>query len=177
MIDDDSDRTRSVLDQLRNHEFPSEWARELGDVDGDTFLLLTWLEVLSRHVHAAHTKEVRSEGMPHSEARLLYYLLLEGPPYHQSPTRLNEQLDITSGGITKTVDRLESRGLVERQPDAADGRSIKVGLTEAGIGAAKRMAQAVAKRYDQLVGPLGPEERKQAVKTLRTLVDAFDEPL
>ena len=34
-----------------------------------------------------------------------------------------------------------------------------------------------SERYDQLVGPLGADERKRAVKTLRTLLDAFDRPL
>ncbi len=177
MTDDRSTRSTRVLEQLRNHELPTEWKDELGCVDDDTILLLTWLEMLSRRVHRAHLQEVRREGLAYSEAKLIYHLLLEGAPYHQSPTRLNDNLDLTSGGITKTVDRLEARGLVKRLPDADDGRSIKVGLTQDGVAAARRVGRAFSERYDQLVGPLGAEERKRAVKTLRTLLDAFDRPL
>lgn len=177
MTDDGSTRSTRVRDQLRNHELPLEWKKELGSVDDDTILLLFWLELLSRRVHSAHLQEVRREGLTYSEAKLIYHLLLEGAPYHQSPTRLNDNLDLTSGGITKTVDRLEARGLVKRLPDADDGRSIKVGLTQDGVESARRVGHAFSKRYEQLVGPLGAEERKRAVKTIRTLLDAIDHPL
>jgi len=177
MSSDDENRTERVREQLRNHQLPREWAEELGCVDGDTTLLMMWLDVLSRRVHAAHLQEVRREGLAFSEAKLLYYLLLEGPPYHQSPTRLNTNLELTSGGITKTVDRLEARGIVTRRPDADDGRSIKVGLTDEGVKAARRVAHSFAERYRELIGPLGPEQRKRTVETLRTLLDTLDGPL
>ncbi len=177
MSDDDPSREERILDQLRNHQLPKEWAEELGCVDGDTVLLLTWLDVLSRRVHAAHLQEVRREGLAYSESRLLYYLLLEGPPYHQSPTKLNANLELTSGGITKTVDRLEARGLVKRLPDADDGRSIKVGLTQVGVEAAKRIGRAFAERYRELAGPLGSEQTKRTVQVLQALLDALDGPL
>ena len=113
MTEEDRRRDERIREQLRQHVLPEEWARELGTPDGDAMLLMTWLEVLTRRVHAAHLLEVRREHLTYSEAKLLYYLLLAGPPYHQSPTRLNENLELTSGGITKTVDRLVARGLVE----------------------------------------------------------------
>jgi len=173
----DSKREKHIVEQLRRHQMPEEWAEELGEVDGDTILLLTWLDMLSRRVHTIHLQEVRNEGLTYSEAKLLYHLLLEGMPYRNSPTRLNDYLNLTSGGVTKTVDRLEAQGLVKRVPDTADGRSIQVGLTEQGVEAARQVASAFANRYKELVGPLGAEERKQAVVTLRTLLDAFEGPL
>jgi DNA-binding MarR family transcriptional regulator len=177
MGDDDLDRTGSIREQLRNHQLPKEWVKELGCVDADTTLLMMWLDILSRRVHSAHLQEVRREGLAYSEAKLMYYLLLEGPPYHQSPTRLNANLELTSGGITKTVDRLEVRGLVTRRPDADDGRSIKVGLTDQGVEAARRVAHAFAERYRELTGSLGVDQRRRTVQMLRTLLDALDGPL
>ena len=174
---DDPGREERIIDQLRNHQLPKEWADELGPVDGDTVLLMMWLEILSRRVHAAHLQEVRREGLAYSESKLLYYLLLEGRPYHQSPTKLNANLELTSGGITKTVDRLVARDLVRRLPDAQDGRSIKVGLTEAGVEAARRVGGAFAERYRELAEPLGSEQTKRTVQVLRTLLDALDGPL
>lgn len=177
MSDDGPGREARVLEQLRNHQLPKEWAEELGCVDGDAVLLLSWLELLSRRVHAAHLQVVRREGLAYSEAKLLYYLLLEGPPYHQSPTRLNTNLELTSGGITKTVDRLEAHGLVQRLPDTEDGRSIKVGLTDAGVEAARRVGAAFSERYRQLVEPLGREQTRRTIEMLRALLDVFDGPL
>ena len=140
-------------------------------------LLMTWLEMLSRRVQTAHREEIRREGLAYSEAKLIYYLLLEGAPYHQSPTRLNANLELTSGGITKTVDRLEARGLVKRSRDDADGRSIRVGLTTDGVQTARRIGRGFAERYRQLAEPLGPDRCRRTVETLRTLLDALDGPL
>jgi DNA-binding MarR family transcriptional regulator len=177
MSSQDIRRSENIVAQLRRHEFPEEWGRELDDVDGDTVLLMFWLDTLSRRVQAAHQEEVRNEGLSTSEAKLLWHLLLSGPPYKQSPTSINQNLELTSGGVTKTVDRLESQGLVERQPNGLDGRSIQVALTRAGRHTAKRVARNFARRYEELVGPLDPEQRKQGVRTLRTLLDAFGDKL
>ena len=177
MTEDEQERERRVLEQLRNHQLPKEWAEALGEVDGDAILVLTWLEMLSRRVRTIHVEEVRRERLTYSEATLLYQLLLAGEPYRQSPTRLNEYLGLTSGGVTKTVDRLEAQRLVHRVPDSDDGRSIQVQLTESGLEAARRVARAFASRYEELVGPLEPEERKNAVVTLRKLLDVFEGPL
>ena len=177
MTEEERSRDARVREQLRNHELPKEWAQELGCSDDGTILLMIWLEELSRRIQAAHLSEVRREGLAYSEARLLWYLLLAGPPYRSSPTRLNENLELTSGGITKTVDRLEARGLVERQPDSDDRRSIQVGLTNEGVEAGRRIARAFTKRYEELAGPLGPDQTERAVQTLRALLDAIDEPL
>ena len=149
MTDREQKRQESVVEQLRTHALPQEWAEARGDVDGDTMLLLTWLEVLSRRVRTVHLQEVRGEGLAYSEAKLLYQLLLVGQPYRQSPTRLNDYLGLTSGGVTKTVDRLEAQQLEVRAPASEDGRSIQVGLTETGVEAARRDASAVCSRFEQ----------------------------
>ena len=177
MNGDPQARLERVREQLRNHKLPEEWRAELGAVDGDTVLLMFWLDTLARRVQRAHLQEVRRIGVSSSEAKLLYHLLLAGPPYRESPTRINDNLDLTSGGVTKTVDRLESQGLVQRLPDSADGRSIQVELTATGVEMAKRIAGSFAKRYDELVGPISAEDRQTAVRTLRGLLDALDGPL
>jgi DNA-binding MarR family transcriptional regulator len=177
VTEDEQKREQRILEQLRTHRLPAEWAEALGDVDGDAMLVLTWLEVLSRRVRSIHVEEVRRERLTYSEATLLYQLLLAGEPYRQSPTQLNEYLGLTSGGVTKTVDRLEAQELVHRVPDSVDGRSIQVGLTESGLEAARRVARAFASRYEELVKSLAPEEKKQAVMTLRRLLDVFEAPL
>lgn len=174
---DRAEREERVRDQLRNHKLPREWEAELGAVDGDTLLLMFWLDTLARRVRTAHLKEVAREGLSYSEAKVLYSLLLSGPPYRSSPTRINVDLDLTSGGVTKTVDRLEREGLVERHPDDADGRSIQVGLTSHGVGVAKRVARSFAKRYDELVRSLDATQRRTAVRVARELLDALDGPL
>ncbi len=66
---------------------------------------------------------------------------------------------VTSGAVSKRVDRLEARGLVERRPSPSDGRSRTVVLTPRGrrlIDAA--MDDHVANEARLLAG-LDPAER------------------
>lgn len=43
-----------------------------------------------------------------------------------------QQLTIAKSAVTKTVDRLEERGLITRQPDPSDRRAVHATLTTAG---------------------------------------------
>lgn len=49
-----------------------------------------------------------------------------------TPSELARAEQITSQGMGATLSRLTLRGLVERRPDAEDGRRIFMALTEAG---------------------------------------------
>ncbi len=67
---------------------------------------------------------------------------MEGPPYRLSPSAMAERLVRTTGGMTKIVDRLERRGLVERERDDVDRRSVQVVLTPDGRALARKASAA-----------------------------------
>ncbi|HWJ64642.1 MAG TPA: MarR family transcriptional regulator [Acidimicrobiales bacterium] len=58
-------------------------------------------------------------------------------------SELADYLGLDRSTISGLVDRLERRGLVERAPNAADGRSIDVRLTPVGSAAAERGADEI----------------------------------
>src|SRR5689334_10812464 len=70
--------------------------------------------------------------------------LLEAPPAGMplTPTRLAEMAVRTTGGMTKTLDRLARQGLVRRRPDPADGRGVLVALTAKGRRTAEEASAA-----------------------------------
>ena len=47
-------------------------------------------------------------------------------------SELNRHVLLSQPALSRLVDRLAERGLVERQPDPADGRGIRLSLTDAG---------------------------------------------
>lgn len=49
-----------------------------------------------------------------------------------NPGQVLQSVLITSGGLTKRLDRLESAGLIRRQPDPSDRRATLLRLTESG---------------------------------------------
>jgi DNA-binding MarR family transcriptional regulator len=75
---------------------------------------------------------------------------------------LNRHVLLSQPALSRLVDRLAERGLVLRQPDPADGRSVRLSLTPAGrvlqreVG--RRHARSVARA---LTAELSPEELRQ----------------
>ena len=87
---------------------------------------------------------------------VLALLDLEGP---QRPGELQERTGLSSGGVTKVVDRLEKRGLVSRDYGAIpdDHRGVLIALTDSGRERIRAMTSALAAqlpRSADLVGEL-----------------------
>lgn len=74
---------------------------------------------------------------------LLFSLDTDGP---MRPTAIQELTGLSSGGVTKLVERLESKGLVARKTGviADDRRGVLVELTRRGRSAVRSMADAIA---------------------------------
>ena len=76
--------------------------------------------------------------------------------------QLHRHVLLSQPALSRMVDRLVERGFVERCPDPADGRGVRLWLTEAGreqqrqIG--RRHAGSVARA---LTAELGPDELRQ----------------
>lgn len=64
---------------------------------------------------------------------------------------LSRLLLVTSGNLTGIVDRLEEQRLVERRPDARDGRVIRVALTERGRRVTDQMLPAHAADIEEIL--------------------------
>ncbi|WP_316527832.1 MarR family winged helix-turn-helix transcriptional regulator [Kitasatospora brasiliensis] len=62
-----------------------------------------------------------------------------------SASRLARGVNLTSGGITARIDRLEQAGLVVRCQEPHDRRALRVQLTEAGRAIAERFAAETAR--------------------------------
>lgn len=92
---------------------------------------------------------------------------------HHGPTRLGvvaEHLRIAPRSATDVVDRLESRGLVERAPDPSDRRAMTVSLTPRGV---EVLAQTDTLRKEgaaEFFGALTPAQRH----TLSSLLSKLD---
>lgn len=64
---------------------------------------------------------------------------------------LSRLLLVTSGNLTGIVDRLEEQRLVERAPDAKDGRVIRVSLTDKGRRVTGHMLPAHAADIEEIL--------------------------
>lgn len=104
--------------------------------------------------------------------RLLAYLS-EGTA---AATALAERLIVSRPSVTALVDGLVQRGLVERQPDAADRRRIDHVLTDEGRDALAAADAAVEARLRDLAAHLGGRA-EDLLEALATWADALDAKL
>jgi DNA-binding MarR family transcriptional regulator len=102
----------------------------------------------------------------YGEPWVLYILMLEGPPYRSSPTVLCRRSLLTSGGMTKTLGKLEDAGLITRIYDANDRRALLVELTPKGQEWGTALMRQVAESYDAVFG----KDAKQHYEALRTIL-------
>jgi DNA-binding MarR family transcriptional regulator len=80
---------------------------------------------------------------------------------------------VTSGTMTNRIDRLESRGLVRREPDPSDRRGVRVLLTDPGRRAVDDAMSDLLAREHELLAALTAEQRTELSALLRILVQQF----
>jgi len=104
------------------------------------------------------------------------YLVLgvvrRSPDHRSAPTAICEVLGRTTGGMSLTLDRLESAGLVRRLPDPGDRRRVVVEATELGVDLAKQV-NADLHAWEESLG-LSDSQREDLARAIGRLTDAIN---
>jgi DNA-binding MarR family transcriptional regulator len=90
-------------------------------------------------------------GISGADMRVLFALRRGGKPYARRPTDLFRALLVTSGAMTKQVDRLSRLGFVERLDDPNYSGGFLIRLTPKGLRAANAATEMLTKH-----SPVGP---------------------
>ena len=113
----------------------------------------------------------RAVGMPLSTYETLIRLG-RSPGRRLRQVELSRQLSLTTGGVTRMIDRLEAAGLVRRTPCPDDRRASYAQLTDVGLAALRRATAVHLQSLERhLVAPLGPDGLTALVGPLRLLRD------
>jgi DNA-binding MarR family transcriptional regulator len=98
--------------------------------------------------------QAQAAGLTHVQHQLL--VAIKGHPGGKPPSigDLAGYLLLRPHSTVELVDRAEAAGLVERVPDAADGRVVRVRLTRAGDRILQRLTQAHLARLHELAAVL-----------------------
>jgi DNA-binding MarR family transcriptional regulator len=84
-------------------------------------------------------------------------------------SELSDYLHIAARSTTEVADALESRGLIERQPDPGDRRATLVELTEHGASVLDAIRATRGAEADQAFGRLSETDRADLARILRKL--------
>lgn len=108
--------------------------------------------------------------LSHWEFDVLATLRRSGQPYRLSPTALFSSLMLSSGTMTRQLQQLESRGLIERLPNPADARSMLVQLSSSGFSMIEKVIAAHAENQHRILQGLDPEACRQLDAGLKQLL-------
>jgi DNA-binding MarR family transcriptional regulator len=150
------------------------WARERPDLD----LSLMGLFLRIKQAHFMHERRLtaisQAVGVDVGELHVVLALRRVGAPYAMRPTDLFKALLVTSGAMSKRIDRLERARLVARTADDVDLRSSNVVLTEAGIAVADAAIARIAGGLAALRAAIGmsDDEFGDADAYLRRILSA-----
>ncbi len=120
-------------------------------------------------------RQTSRHGLSLTDIDVLAALRRAPPPQELSPTELYSAVLISSGGLTKVLHGLESRGLISRVADDEDRRSRRVRLTPAGRALAERAVAAVQASGEALFSrALSTAEMQRLAGLLRKLLLAVE---
>ena len=86
-------------------------------------------------------------------------------------TRLSAQIAFDRSTLGNVLERLESRGLVERYASPDDKRVKLLKLTPLGRTMTRRAEEAVRRTQDRILAPLDPSNRRVLLELLAQLVE------
>jgi DNA-binding MarR family transcriptional regulator len=147
-----------------------QWEQQRPDLDA------TPMGVVGRLSRAARLLERRLEenfarfDLQSWEFDVLATLRRSGKPYQLTAGQLVDAAMVTSGAITNRIDRLAGRGLVTRETDPTNRRSVLIALTRDGLRLVDEVVAAHVAHEANLLAPLTATQRDQLANLLRTLL-------
>ena len=158
------DHAQHVVDQ---------WASVRPELDVSPVLVIGRLHRVALALTTELVKVYNAHGLGEGDFDVLATLRRTGEPHELTPTELMDQTMVTSGAVTKRLDRLEGAGLVERRVSDGDRRSRIVVLTEKGRELIDRAAPEHFANEARLLEPLSAGERATLARLLGKLGESL----
>ena len=152
-----------------------QWARERPDLDVGPMLVVGRLhraaDLLDQELRTVFARA----GLGNGDFDVLASLRRAGAPYKLTPTELAGTTMVTSGAVTKRVDRLVKDGLVERSVSETDGRGRVIALTAKGKRVQEELHPQHLANEERLISALDADEQRQLAGLLSKLLLSLED--
>ena len=115
-------------------------------------------------------------GLSGGDFDVLATLRRSGPPYRLTPGELSRSTMVTTGGMTKRLDRLEAAGLIRRELDPRDRRGKLIVLSDEGNALMDEVVAAHVANEHRLLADLSAAQRDRLASLLRELLLSLEGP-
>ncbi|WP_344486772.1 MarR family winged helix-turn-helix transcriptional regulator [Glycomyces endophyticus] len=143
-----------------------QWRRERPDLDASPMLVVGRLFRLADGFDRRLRPPFAAAGLGNGDFDVLAALRRAGDPYSLSAGELSRTVLVTTGAITKRVDRLEAKGLVAREVADEDARGRRITLTPEGVALTDRLMGEHLANQARLLEALTAEERDTLAELL-----------
>ncbi|MGC5310285.1 MarR family winged helix-turn-helix transcriptional regulator [Micromonospora zamorensis] len=160
------------MDDDRITQIVGQWRRERPDLDPSPLLIIGRIQQLAVVLDAALRPPFAAADLGNGEFDVLAALRREGEPYALTAGQLSQRMLVTTGAVTKRVDRLIARGLVSRSVFESDARGRVVALTPAGITLIDRLIEEHLANEARILRDLTDSDRAALERLLARLTRA-----
>jgi DNA-binding MarR family transcriptional regulator len=150
----------------------AQWRRERPDLDSTPMEVIGRITRASALIQRELERVFAQHGLAGGDFDVLATLRRSGEPL--TPGELSRSTMVTTGGMTKRLDRLEALRLLRREPDPRDRRGRLIALTNDGRALIDRAVEAHLGNEERLLADLPAAKRKQLAALLRELLRALD---
>ncbi|GGP10973.1 MarR family transcriptional regulator [Nonomuraea glycinis] len=151
----------------------AQWRQERPDVDVWPMEVVGRISRLSRLLERELRDLFAAHGLESFEFDVLATLRRSGAPYELTAGALLKAAMVTSGAITNRIDKLETKGLVQRVRDSGDRRTVRIRLTERGLELIDELLAVHVANEARLLSGLGPADRDHLIALLRGLLESL----
>ena len=120
-----------------------------------------------RHMRIGLSQSISDEDFNEEHWRILQVLSDE---HGRSMGELATRVLLNGPALTKNIDKLVSRGVVQRAPDLADSRKVLVYISDLGMETVARLKQRVDAHHEGIEEALGPRKTNQLKRLLESFI-------
>lgn len=128
-----------------------------------------WLRFVSNHVSASFAR--RLEKLDISVSEWVALRKLYDAPIWTSPSALAEAVGMTRGPVSRLVERLVQKELIERQASREDGRAQQIRLSSLGQKLVPKLAVIADENDDAFFGDLPANARAALIGLMRKIAE------
>ena len=139
----------------------ADWNRERPELDVSPIGVIGRLHRLAGALTEELVAVYAQHGLTEGEFDVLSALRRAGVPFERAPGELAQHTMVTTGAITKRIDRLIEAGYVTRRQSDSDARGRVVGLTAEGVAVIDAAFSAHLENERRLLAVLEPTEAAQ----------------
>ena len=151
-----------------------QWRTERPDLDSSPLHVIGRISRLADRIDELLRPVFAARGLGDGDFDVLATLRRDGEPFELTATELGARTMVTSGAVTKRVDRLVAAGLVERRPDDEDRRARRVRLTASGRALIDEAYPVHVRNEARMLAGLSRDEQRHLADLLRRLGASFE---